>query len=119
MITRVFHYQTVDGRDLFQEWLDNLRDHRARLTIQRRVVRLLLGNLGDHKFCRDGVWELKINIGPGFRVYYALYQDSIMILFCAGTKRTQDEDISRAITYKEDVERRLDKNDYNSLPPYH
>ena len=58
------HYVTASGRDLFQEWLDDLGDLKGRVIIQRRIDRILKGNLGDHKFCEDGVWELRIDFGP-------------------------------------------------------
>ena len=61
------HYVTASGRDLFQEWLDDLGDLKGRVIIQRRIDRILKGNLGDHKFCEDGVWELRIDFGPGYR----------------------------------------------------
>ncbi len=54
---QILHYLTAEGRDLFQDWLDTLRDMRARIAIQRRVDRVTLGNFGDHRFCRAGVWE--------------------------------------------------------------
>jgi putative addiction module killer protein len=117
-ISAVYHYQTVDGRDLLQEWLADLRDHRARLAIQRRLARLLLGNLGDHKPCRDGVWEMRVDVGSGFRVYYTSCGQSVILLLCAGDKRTQDADISRAIECKKDFERRI-KQDDNDVPPFH
>lgn len=58
-------YLTASGRDLFQSWLDDLGDARARVTIQRRIDRLAAGNFGDHKFCRDGIWELRVDVGAG------------------------------------------------------
>ena len=61
----VLHYLTEDGADLYQDWLDRLRDLRARVTVDRRIERLVNGNFGDRKFCRDGVWELRIDVGPG------------------------------------------------------
>lgn len=66
------HYLTPDGRDIYLEWQRGLRDTKARVAIDRRINRVELGNFGDHKFCRDGVWELRIDIGAGYRVYYAM-----------------------------------------------
>ena len=65
------HYVTADGKDTYQEWFEGLRDPRVKIQILRRINRIELGNLGDHKFCRDGVWELRLDLGPGYRVYYA------------------------------------------------
>jgi putative addiction module killer protein len=64
---------TTDQKDVFEEWIVRLRDKKAISAIDRRVWRMENGNFGDHKFCRDGVWELRIDVGPGYRVYYALF----------------------------------------------
>lgn len=89
----VLHYVTESNQDPYQEWLDGLRDRSARVAIQRRVDRLVLGNFGDHKACRDGVWELRIDFGPGYRIYYARSGKEIVLLLCGGSKRTQTSDI--------------------------
>ncbi len=103
----VRHYLTESGRDLYQAWLDGLKDMRARVAIQRRVDRLTVGNYGDHKFCRDGVWELRIDVGTGYRVYYTQAGRTIVLLLCGGSKRTQKADIDRAVKYWSDYQRRL------------
>jgi len=64
----IAHYLTADGHDPVQDWMDAVRDMRARVAILRRLERMKVGNFGDHKFCRDGVWELRIDTGPGYRV---------------------------------------------------
>jgi putative addiction module killer protein len=79
---------------------------KARIAIDRRVNRLELGNFGDHKFCRDGVWELRVDVGVGYRVYYAIADQKIVLLLCGGDKRTQDSDISAACKYWQDWQRR-------------
>jgi putative addiction module killer protein len=63
-------------------------------------------NFGDHKPLQEGVWELKIDLGPGYRVYYALESTTIVLLLCGGIKRTQDSDIQRALRYWRDYQRR-------------
>jgi probable addiction module antidote protein len=68
-----------------------------------------LGNFGDHKFCRDGVWELRIDIGAGYRLYYSLTGTEIILLLCGGDKRMQDADIDRACEYWSDWQRRGSK----------
>jgi putative addiction module killer protein len=93
------HYVTPAGRDLVQEWLDRLRNPRAYAAVLRRIDRMALGNFGDHEFCREGVWELRIDVGPGYRVYYALHGSSIVFILCGGDKRKQSTDIARAIDY--------------------
>jgi len=63
----------ADGqKDIYIDWLRRLRDAQAKVAVIRRVARVEQGNFGDHKFCRDGVWELRVYVGPGYRVYYGL-----------------------------------------------
>lgn len=100
------HYLTATGRDPYQEWLDGLRDLTVRVTIQRRMDRVAAGNLGEHKFLQDGVWEFKIDIGPGYRVYYALDHGTLLLLLCGGSKRTQTADIKTAMTYWREYQQR-------------
>jgi putative addiction module killer protein len=90
------HYLTPDGRDLYQSWHDRLRDAKARVAVERRVNRLADGNFGDHKYCRDGVWELRIDVGAGYRVYYGLHGNRVVLLLCGGDKSSQSADIERA-----------------------
>ena len=101
------HYLTRAGRDPYQTWLDGLKDLRARVAIQRRVDRIAAGNFGDHKPCRDGIWELRVDVGQGYRVYYARHDRVVVVLLCAGDKRTQASDIDTAVTYWADYQRRL------------
>jgi putative addiction module killer protein len=102
------HYLTPGAeKDTYLDWYSKLRDVTARIAVDRRVNRIELGNFGDHKFCRDGVWELRIDVGPGYRVYYAVSGKEIVLLLCGGDKRTQDNDISRACEYWQDWQRRI------------
>jgi putative addiction module killer protein len=66
----IVHYLTPTGEDPFQSWLDELEDVKARVAVLRRVDRIAAGNFGDHKFLRNGVWELRLDVGPGYRVYF-------------------------------------------------
>jgi putative addiction module killer protein len=102
----IAHYLTADGHDPVQDWMDAVRDMRARVAILRRLERMKVGNFGDHKFCRDGVWELRIDTGPGYRVYYAQAGQTLVLLLCGGDKRSQRSDIERASAYRQDWERR-------------
>jgi len=104
----VLHSRSADGHDLYVNWTRRLRDTTARIAIDRRVNRVALGNFGDHKFCRDGVWELRIDVGAGYRVYYAIAGKEIVLLLCVGDKRTQESDITRACEYWQDWQRRTD-----------
>lgn len=109
MMYRIEHYLSVgENKDLYIDWLQRLRDSQAKVAVVRRVTRVELGNFGDHKFCRDGVWELRIDVGPGYRVYYALSGHRVVLLLCGGDKRTQDVDIARAVGYWQDWQRRTD-----------
>jgi putative addiction module killer protein len=106
---RIEHYLSVgESTDLYVDWLKRLRDVRAKVAVVRRVTRIELGNFGDHKFCRDGVWELRIDVGPGYRVYYAVAGSRVVLLLCGGDKRSQDADIDRAVGYWQDWQRRTD-----------
>jgi putative addiction module killer protein len=100
------HYLTADGHDPVQGWMDALRDMRARVAVLRRIERLRIGNFGDHRFCRDGVWELRVDVGPGYRVYYAQAGQTLVLLLLGGDKRTQSADIDRAVGHWQDWNRR-------------
>ena len=102
----VEHYITADGKDLTQSWLDELRDLRARIAILRRIDRVELGNFGDHKSVGSGVSELRIDVGPGYRVYYAQSGNTLVLLLLGGDKRSQQSDIERAISCWNDWQRR-------------
>ncbi len=87
----------------FSRWFAKLRDHQARARILARVRRLSLGNPGDVKPVGQGVSELRIDYGPGYRVYYVQRGEALVVLLAAGDKSTQERDISRA----HDLARRL------------
>ena len=88
---------------------EELRDSKARAIIRERIARLALGLVGDAKALGDSVFELRISFGPGYRIYYAESARTIVVLLCAGTKRTQQVDIERAKLYWADY-RRLTEN---------
>ncbi|MGK5035190.1 type II toxin-antitoxin system RelE/ParE family toxin [Janthinobacterium sp. LB3P118] len=96
MMYEIRHYLTSSGRDLYTEWLKRQRDSTAKVAIVRRVLRLIAANFGDHKFCHDGVCELRIDVGAGYRIYYALAGEQIILLLCGGGKRTQSKYIEYA-----------------------
>ena len=83
----------------FWGWLRDLRDVQARARIRTRIDRLALGNMGDHRVLDGGVYELKIDWGPGYRVYFGKVDNTIVLLLCGGDKRTQQQDIKTAKAY--------------------
>ena len=87
----------VEKTDEFREWLDALRDRTGRARILVRVDRLIDGNPGQHRDLTDGVSELKIDFGPGYRVYYAQRGSRLLLLLAGGDKSTQQKDIATAI----------------------
>ena len=91
------HYLTADGRNQYLDWLKRVRDPIAKGQIVKRVNRVGHGNFGDHKPCRDGVWEMRIDVGAGYRVYYALAGSQVILLLRGGDKQTRDADIDHAI----------------------
>jgi putative addiction module killer protein len=99
------NYLTAEGRSPFEEWLDALRDIRAIDKIEKRLKRVALGNLGDYRSVGEGVYELRIDYGPGYRVYFGQIGSVILLLLCGGDKTTQEQDILRAKEYWRDYER--------------
>ena len=93
----------VEALDSFNDWLRSLRDIRAKVAIVRRIDRAGLGNFGDHKAVGEGVSEMRIDIGHGYRVYYTIRQQRIVFLLCGGNKVTQSDDIKRAIKLAREV----------------
>ncbi len=83
--------------EIFARWLDGLRDLQARARVQARIERLATGNPGDAQPVGEGVSELRINYGPGYRVYYKQRGRELIILLAGGDKRTQAKDIKNAL----------------------
>lgn len=106
----VRNYITPEGRNPFREWLTQLRDKRARANIQRRITRLQEGNFGDCRRLNRDLYELRINYGPGYRVYFGVFSSHIVILLCGGQKRTQQRDIVRAQNYWNEIRSRDDEH---------
>jgi putative addiction module killer protein len=103
------HYLTASGKNVFAEWLDSLRDPKAEARIAVRIARLTAGQFGDCRPVGDGVWELRIDWGPGYRVYYAMIGRMCVLLLCGGDKRRQAADIKRAIEHWIDYKQRTEK----------
>lgn len=103
-------YETEQGDAPFSFWLDSLRDRAARARIKKRLDRVELGNLGDCRFVGEGVFELRIDYGPGYRVYFAQVERLIVLLLCGGDKSTQDKDIQQAKQFWADFQNRDNAN---------
>ena len=95
----VEEYLTEEGRSPFGEWIDNLRNRNARARIRVRLDRLSLGNFGDARGLGGGLHELRLDYGPGYRVYFGRAAGQIVLLLCGGTKQTQSQDIQLARDY--------------------
>jgi putative addiction module killer protein len=106
MMYRLKHYVNSSGDDLFGAWLDSIIDIRTRSRITARLLRLNNGNFGDCKPVGEGVWELRVDTGPGYRVYYAIDNGKVILLCEGGDKRTQRSDIKRAILRWQDWKER-------------
>lgn len=104
MIYHLKIYQTSEGRQPFKEWREKLKkkDPRAVLKINSTLDKAENGNFSDHKFERGGVWEMRIDYGPGYRLYYSVENQDIVLLLVGGDKTTQTRDINKAIEYLKD-----------------
>ena len=87
----------VRKTEIFAQWLDGLRDVRARARVQVRVERLAAGNAGDVEPVGEGISEMRIHYGPGYRVYFKKHGRDVVILLAGGDKRTQSADIKTAL----------------------
>lgn len=92
-------YIALDGRVPYDEWFNSLRDINAQAKIISRLNRMPDGNLGDYRSVGEGVCELKIKYGPGYRIYFGQIGTTIVLLICGGDKSTQDRDIRQAKEY--------------------
>jgi putative addiction module killer protein len=105
-VIEIRHYLSRAGKDVFDNWLSELADARAQAKIAVRINRLSAGNFGDCKTLGQGLCELRIDWGPGYRVYYAMLGKACLLLLCGGDKRTQSSDIDRALRHLKDYRER-------------
>lgn len=110
MAIQIDLYVTKEGKVPFTDWLNKLKDHTARAKIRVRLDRVRLENLGVFKALGNGVNELKIDYGPGYRVYYGQTGKKIILLLIGGDKATQQQDIRKAQMFWEDYRRRENEN---------
>lgn len=104
-------YETDQGDTPFSSWLDSLRDREARARIKKRLDRVASGNFGDYRSVGDGVFELRIDCGPGYRVYFVKVGIPIVLLLCGGDKSTQNQDIVQVKQFWADFKQRENVNE--------
>ena len=109
MILSVVHYRTATGKIPYQDWLQRLRDKTAKAAVIRRIIRIELDDLGDHKRVGEGVSELRLDVGPGYRVYFGVMGKTVVVLLTAGDKSSQERDIARAKAYWKDYQKCYDQ----------
>lgn len=104
-------YVTSEGKDVLGQWLAKLKDARAQAKIAIRLDRVAAGNFADCKLLRGGLSELRIDWGPGYRVYYTMLGQSCVLLLAGGDKRKQSSDIERALAYLKDYRERTKRHE--------
>ena len=106
---QIFFYATTEGKEPFEQWIQSIRDKATLRVIFKRIQRLRLGLFGDAKSAGEGVHELRIDFGPGYRIYFAKIGTQTVLLIAGGDKSSQDSDIKRAKIYLLDYRKRHDK----------
>lgn len=96
--------KTIRRTEIFADWLKGLRDRAGAARIEIRIKRLAMGNPGQSRVLKGGVSEMKIDFGPGYRVYFTERDGEIIVLLCGGDKKSQPADIKRAITMVDELE---------------
>jgi putative addiction module killer protein len=86
----------IEKTEVFDKWLKKLRDRKAVLTIVKRLDRAIAGNFGDIASVGEGVSEMRVFVGPGYRLYFTIRQRTIIFMLCGGNKSTQEKDIQKA-----------------------
>ena len=102
-LIKIEYYAKPNGKEPYTEWFDNLRDIKVKAKISVRIDRLRMGNFGNCEPVGGGISELKIDYGPGYRVYFGQIGNVIIIILCGGDKSTQKNDIKIAHEYWEDL----------------
>ena len=111
-------FETQDKKCPYYNWLENLKDRAARAKIRTRMDRVSQGNLGDIESVGEGVYELKVDFGPGYRVYCGFdeAEQSIILLLCGGSKKRQQKDVNQAHLYWKEAkdERKAQRREKNA-----
>jgi len=107
----VDNYVLLDGTEPIVEWLEALKDIKGRAKIRARINQLRAGNPGQFNIVAPGIMEMKLDYGPGYRVYFARVGNKLMLLLCGGDKSTQRADIKKATEYLSDYKRRVREHD--------
>ncbi|MGE3760324.1 MAG: type II toxin-antitoxin system RelE/ParE family toxin, partial [Pseudobdellovibrionaceae bacterium] len=92
----VEYFKTPNGKLPAKEWLNSIKDKLTQAILYKRIRQASLGNFGDHKSLGAGVFEMRIDYGPGYRIYYGVHKDEVILLLIGGSKRTQSADIEKA-----------------------
>lgn len=103
---RVEYYLTADGKVPFLQWFESIGDRTAMLRIDARLAHVRAGNLGKHRTVGEGVTELILDFGPGYRIYFGQVGTTMVVLLCGGDKSSQQRDIETAHEYWVDYRRR-------------
>ena len=93
------YYRTPNMQRPFIEWLGSIQDRKTQRRIRARIERLKFGNFGDAKFIGEGVFEMRLHFGAGYRIYFGKVDNTIILLLCGGDKSSQTRDIEQAKTY--------------------
>ncbi len=93
------YYRTSSGRQPFTEWFESIRDKNTQQKIDKRLARLEHGNFGDCQSVGEGVFELRLHFGSGYRIYFGQIENTLVLLLCGGDKASQARDIERAKIY--------------------
>ena len=99
LLREIQYYRTPNGRQPFTEWFESIQDKRTQQRIDKRLARLEDGNLGDCESVGDGVFELRLHFGAGYRIYFGQIENTLVLLLCGGDKASQQRDVKRAKVY--------------------
>lgn len=106
------YYVKEDGSSPFAQWFNSLKDKQAKAKIQTRLDRLSLGNPGDYKGLMEDIFELRVDVSPGYRIYCGEMNDTLVILLCGGDKKSkkqQSQDIEDAKNFWQDYKARMEE----------